>query len=90
MCGRSAVKPLSGAELVDVARELALEVGCLVLRDSVLGSQLVEHLGEANESGLRLGLVGHGAQTAHGVTGSLCVVAVAQTARLGLTDSLQR
>ena len=79
-----------GAELVDVKGELALEVGCLVFRNSFLGSQFVEHLGDGYQFSLSFSFVGQFAQIANGVAGSLSVVAVAKTTSCSLTDSFKR
>ena len=69
---------LSG-KLSDVVSELALEVGCFILRDALLGSEAVKHSGDLDKCGLCFSLVSHLAKIAHGVAGSLCVVAVAES-----------
>ena len=68
-----------GSELSDVLGELALEVGSLVLRDSVLRSEAVEHSTDFAECLLSLSLVGHFAEVAHGVTCGLGIITVAKT-----------
>ena len=68
------------AELRDVVRELAFEVGSLVFRDCVLRSKTVKHCCENLELSLSLNLVGHLAKIAHGVAGSLGIVTIAGAA----------
>ncbi len=80
----------SGRNLVDVALKLALEVGSLILGNSIFACEAVEHSGNFYQSGSSLGLVGHLAEIANGVTGSLCIVTVTETTRLSLTNSLKR
>jgi hypothetical protein len=77
-------------ELLDVLRELALEVGSLVLVDEVGLSQLVEHLLHDGILLLSLGLVGCGAELADGSAHRLAIVAIVEAALLLLTDSLER
>ena len=76
------------AELVDVEGELALEVGCLVLGNCVLGSKTVEHSYYFYISFFCLCFVSEGAEVADSVTCSLCIVTVAKAAALCLTDTL--
>ena len=66
------------SELGYVLCKLALEVGCLVLRDSFLGCETVKHSTYFAEFCLSLSLVGHFAKIAHCIAGSLGIVAVAE------------
>ena len=75
------------AELVDVERQLALEVGSLVLGDGLLCGHTVEHSDNLGVSFLGGSLVGHSAETTHGVAGGLCVVTVAKATAFGLADT---
>ena len=76
------------AELMDVAGQLGLQVGSLVLVDDVCLSQFVQHLLDDGILLFSLGLVGSSTKLADGCTHVLCVVAVVQTTLLLLTDAL--
>ncbi len=66
-------------KLVDAASKFALEVGCFVLGYGLFSSQMVKHGRYFDESFSCLSFIGEFAKIAHGITGSLGIVAVAKT-----------
>ena len=79
---------LSGSKLGNVACQFALQVGSLVLRDGVLGSEAVEHSNYLGVESECFFLGNELAQLTNGVAGCLGIVAVAQTAAFSLADTL--
>ena len=76
------------SQLVHMQGKARLEVSSLVGMDDVGLSQLVKHLLHQWQQLLGLSLVGSGAELAHCIAHSLCIVAVVLGASLGLTQSL--
>ena len=76
------------SELVDVQSQLRFQVAGFVFVDNIFLGQLVEHRRNFYIQCGSLVFLSHGAQFAHGITGGLGIVSVAQVSGLRLSDSL--
>ena len=76
------------SELVDVSRQLGLQVCSLVLVDKVCLCQLVQHLLYFRIQRYSLSLVVSCTQLANSITHCLTVVSVVESSLLLLSDSL--
>ena len=72
-----------------MSAELGLQIGGLILVDNALLCQFVQHLLYLRVHSFCHCLVGRSAELANSIAHCLAIIAIAQSAGLGLTNSLQ-